>query len=351
MARRPLVASLIGLSLSALPFLALAGGDDGKNALAALEGYSVKVWAGPDSRFTNPDSIEIDGDRVWVGYQNVTAKDGSDGKSSTVVEYDAHGKVIHTYSVLGHCDGLRVDPVTHLVWASSNEDANPRLVSINPNTTNVTAYSFPTPTAHGGGFDDMAFVGGKMFIAASNPNLNSSGVNVFPAVDMVTFIGLSVVLTPVLLGNAPAIDNMSDLPVTLNEVDPDSMTLDAAGNLVLVNQAGSELVFINNPGTATQTVTRTLVGTQLEDTIFINPARQGKKGTFLVVDGTTNTIYSIRAQKLQSVYTETPDDSGVSGLFGTLNLSTGIVTPVVIGFKKATGLALFPEGVGDESDQ
>jgi hypothetical protein len=125
------------------------------------------------------------------------------------------------------------------------------------------------------------------------------------------------------------------------------MTIDAAGNLVLVNQAGSELVFIQYPGMSTQKVTRTLVGTQLEDTIFIGSARQGKNGTFLVVDGTTNTIYSIRTQ-LQSVYTETPNDSGVSGLFGTLDLSTGIVTPVAIGFQKATGLALFPQGVGNE---
>ncbi|HZC80401.1 MAG TPA: hypothetical protein VE222_01575, partial [Nitrospiraceae bacterium] len=299
MARRLLVASLIGLSFCALPFLALAGGEDGGHAIAALEGYSVRVWAGPDSRFTNPDSIEIDGDHVWVGYQNVTAKDGTDGKSSTVVEYDAGGKVIHTYSVLGHCDGLRVDPATHRVWASSNEDGNPRLVSIDPATGKITAYSFPSPTAHGGGFDDMAFVGGKMFIAASNPTLDASGVNVFPAVDAVTFSGHNVVLTPVLYGNATAIDSMSGSQVTLNEIDPDSMTLDAAGNLVLVNQAGSELVFIHNPGTSTQTVTRTLVGTQLEDTIFIGSTRQGKNGTFLLVDGTTNTIYSIRAQ-LQS---------------------------------------------------
>jgi hypothetical protein len=35
-------------------------------------------------------------------------------------------------------------------------------------------------------------------------------------------------------------------------------------------------------------------------------------------------------------------------LFGTLDVSTGIVTSVAIGFKKATGLALFPQGVGDE---
>lgn len=30
----------------------------------ALPGYSVKVWARADPRFSEPDSIEIDGDRV-----------------------------------------------------------------------------------------------------------------------------------------------------------------------------------------------------------------------------------------------------------------------------------------------
>jgi hypothetical protein len=297
------------------------------------------VWANPDSRFSNPDSIEIDGDHVWVGYQNVTSKTGGDGKSSTVVEYDRHGAVLHTYSVLGHCDGLRIDPATHLVWASSNEDGNPGLVSIDPGTGAITTYTFD-PTAHGGGFDDMAFLNGKMFIAASNPNLDASGQNVFPAVDEVTFNGTKVVLTPVLMGNATATDTMTNLPVTLNEIDPDSMTIDAAGNLVLVNQAGSEFVFISNPGTATQTVSRTLVGTQLEDTVWTKPAQIGR---LLLVDG-NGFIYSIRAVWQPGiVYTETPDDSGVSSLFGIVDLSTGIVHPVAIGFKKATGLTFLPD--------
>lgn len=305
-----------------------------------MPGYSVRVWAGPDARFTNPDSIEVDGNRVWVGYQNVTSKTGGDGKSSTVVECDRRGHVLHTYQVLGHCDGLRIDPTTHKVWASSNEDGNPGLVSIDPASGMVTPYAL-SPSVHGGGFDDMAFVGGKMFIAASNPNLDPSGQNVYPALDQVNFVGGTVMLTPVLMGNAKAIDTMTGQQVTLNEVDPDSMTVDAMGNLVLVNQAGLELVFISNPGTPAQTVKRTAVGTQLEDTIWIKSARPVK---LLLVDGKTNTIYSIRIkQQPGTVYTETPDDSGVSGFVGTLDLSTGIVRPVVIGFGKATGLALLPD--------
>jgi hypothetical protein len=319
--------------------------DDAKNTLAALPGYSVKVWAVPDPRFTNPDSIEVDGNRVWVGYQNVTSKTGGDGKSSTVVEYDRHGHVLRTFSVPGHCDGLRVDPATHKVWASSNEDGNPGLVSIDPATWLVTPYTF-SPTAHGGGFDDMAFVGGKMYIAASNPTLDASGQNVFPAVDLVTIVGTSVMLTPVLMGNGTAIDTMTQKPVTLNEIDPDSMTIDAKGDLVLVNQAGAELVFISNPGTPSQTVSRTQVGTQLEDTVWIKSA---SPASLLLVDGTTNTIYSISTQlNPGTVYTETPDDSGVSSFFGTLDLTSGIVKPVAIGFQKATGLALLPDAPDDE---
>jgi hypothetical protein len=262
-----------------------------------------------------------------------------------VVEYDSDGLLLRTFAVAGHCDGLRIDPATHTVWASSNEDGNPGLVSIEQTSGKITVYHFD-PTVHGGGFDDMAFLNGKMFIAASNPNLDSNGVNVFPAIDEVTFNGTKVVLTPVLMGNASALDTISKQMVTLNEVDPDSLSIDASGNLVLVNQAGSELVFIANPGTASQKISRTLVGTQLEDTVWIKTAQHGH---LLVVDGKTNTIYSVKTNFTPgTVYTETPDDSGVSSFVGTVDLATGIIKPNVIGFKKATGLIFFPATEDDE---
>jgi hypothetical protein len=338
---------LLGLLLVSIPSSASADADGccEENVLPALPGYKVKVWAKGTSDFTNPDSIEVDRGHVWVGYQNVTSKTGGDGKFSTVVEYDSDGRLLRKFAVRGHCDGLRIDPVTHTVWASSNEDGNPGLVSIDQASGKITTYSFD-PTAHGGGFDDMAFLNGKMYIAASNPTLDSKGVNNFPAVDEVTFNGTKVVLTPVLMGNASAIDKMSGQAVTLNEVDPDSMSIDASGNLVLVNQAGSELVFIANPGTASQSVSRTLVGTQLEDTVWIKPAARGR---LLVVDGKTNTIYSVETNFTPgTIYTETPDDSGVSSFVGTLNPATGIVKPIIIGFSKATGLIFVPRTGDDE---
>jgi hypothetical protein len=282
--------------------------------------------------------VVADGQHVFIGYQNVTAKDGSDHKSSTIVEYTLEGKVVRTFSVPGHCDGLRIDPQTHLLWASSNEDGNPALVTINLKTGVITPYHF-APTPHGGGYDDMAFVDGMAFIAASNPNLNAQGVNVFPALDKIVLSQGNAVLTPVLFGNATALDTTTNTTVTLNEIDPDSLTVDPQGDVVLDNQAGAELVFLHHAGTPQQVVTRIPLGTQVDDTIWAT----ARNGRMLVVDAKANVIYSIRAAfKTGTVYTEAPSDSGVNGFVGTLDLSTGFITPVAIGFGSPTGLFFLP---------
>jgi len=317
-------------------------GDDhcvAPGGVAALPGYSVRIWAQGTTEYSNPDSIEVDGNDVWVGFQNVTAKDGSDGKTSTVVEYDRHGHVERTFAVPGHCDGLRIDPSTHIVWASSNEDGNPALVSIDPATGVITPFTF-APTVHGGGYDDMAFLGGKMFIAASNPTLNAAGVNVFPALDEVTFSGTSANVSPVLLGNITATDLTTSSTVTLNEVDPDSITIDPAGDLVLDNQGGSELVFVHAPGAAGQVVSRIPLPTQVDDTVWAT----SNKGVLFLADATANTIYTIRTKfVVGTVYTETPNDSSVTGMLATIDLKTGFLAPQIIGFKKPTGLLFVAE--------
>src|SRR6202022_3622417 len=101
--------------------------------------------------------------RIFVGFQNVTAKDGSDNKTSTIVQYSMDGQVVRTYEVPGHNDGLRMNPSTGLLWATSNEDGNPVLVTIDPIAGTVTPYHFP-PTPHGGGYDDVFFLNGVAFI-------------------------------------------------------------------------------------------------------------------------------------------------------------------------------------------
>lgn len=312
------------------------------SGVVGLPGYDISVFAKGTKAYYNPDSVEVDGKYVWIGYQNTTAKDGTDGKSSTIVEYTLQGKVVHTYSVLGHCDGMRIDPKTHLVWATSNEDGNPMLAIINPKTKSVKEYKFPA-TPHGGGYDDMVFLNGQIFIAASNPTLNNAGVNVFPAVDRMALVNGAIVLTPILYGNSTALDTIANQKVTLNLTDPDSMTVDNQGNLVQVDQADAQLIVVHNPGTATQTVTRTTVGTQIDDTIWM-PASEGR---MLIVDTKLNATYAVTIDKTGftrgTVYTESPADSGVAGYVGTVNLKTGTIVPVIIGLVSPSGLGFIPE--------
>lgn len=327
---------------------ATPGTTESVGEVTALPEYQVSVFARGTQSYFGPDSLVDDGSHIFIDYQNTTAKDCSDAATanSTVVEYTPDGKVVKSFSVPGHSDGMREDPSSHLLWVTSCEDGNPRFVTIDPTSGTVTPYTFPS-TPHGGGYDDLAFLNGMAFIAASNPNVNAAGVNVFPAVDQITLSGSAVVLKPVLMGNDSAMDLTTKTAVTLNEVDPDSMTVDPQGNLVLVDQAGTELVFISHPGTAQQSVSRLPVGDQLDDTVWATAT----KGRLLVADGTRNITYWIRSTFVANttnhyLYTQAPDDSGTVGFVGTIDPGTGLVTPVVIGLAKPTGMIFVPDGNG-----
>lgn len=300
--------------------------------------FQISLFASGTKSYNNPDAVEVDGGHVFIDYQNTTAKDCTDTNSSTIVEYTMDGKVVKTFSMPGHSDGMRVDPSTHLLWVTSCEDGNAKFATIDPSSGTVTPYTFP-PAPHKGGYDDMYFLNGKVFVAASNPTPNSSGINIAPAIDEMTLSGSKVVLTPVLMGNATATDTISNTKVTLNLLDPDSMTVDANGDLVLVDQGDSQIIFISNPGTPQQKVSRTQVGSQLDDTVWPTSSN----GRLLIVDAARNQTFWISGSVNKgAVYTELPSDSGVAGVFGQIDLSTGIITPLALGFLSPSGLLFVP---------
>ena len=307
--------------------------------LGALPGYSVSLFVHAPSAYNGPDAVIVDNGHVFIDYQNTTAKDCTDQNSSTIVEYTMTGSVVKTFSVPGHSDGMRADPSSHLLWVTSCEDGNAKFVTIDPSSGTITPYIIP-PSPHGGGYDDMYFLNGTTYVAASNPNLDKNGNNIYPAVDKMSLNNGKVVLTPALMGNATATDLTTSSKVTLNEVDPDSMTVDPKGDLVLIDQAGNEIVMMSNPGTPQQSVSRIPTGTQLDDTVWATSA----KGRLLVTDGGTNSTYWISVPQFVpgTIYTETPNDSGVVGFVGVVDPTTGFVTPVVIGFSKATGMLFVP---------
>jgi hypothetical protein len=162
-------ATLIVSSLIAQPIF---GQTPAASAPKAVAPYEVTVFATGNSTLSAPDSIAVVGNHVFVGYGDGHAPDGSDGKNSQVVEYRIDdGRAVHTYTVPGHNDGLKLDPATGLLWALQNEDGNSNLVIINTVTKEQKLYTIGTGS-HGGGYDDIVFRGCQVYFSASNPAHN-----------------------------------------------------------------------------------------------------------------------------------------------------------------------------------
>jgi hypothetical protein len=306
-------------------------------AQTATPPYQLSVFASAPNGLSAPDSIAVLRDHVFVGYGDGNAPDGSDGKSTQIVQYSMQGVIEHIYTVKGHSDGLKIDPATHLVWALQNEDASPNLVIINPRTQQTKLYNFG-PTLHGGGYDDLVFRGCKVFISASNPANNP---NQGPAIVSATLDGSFVDVKPVLAGNAEALDIPTDSTVTLNLQDPDSMTLDPQGNIVLDSQADQELIFVSNPESPNQRVLHlplsfeTASGpmpVEVDDTAFVTSTQ----GFILFADKSLNKVFALKKKAFVPGTAYTAADGGP--FVGTIDLTTGLITPIVKGLKGPGGL-------------
>ena len=299
--------------------------------------YHLQVFAhSVPGVYTQPDSIAVLNGHIFIGYGNGVAKDGTDGKSSTIVEYRMNGSAVRKFSVLGHNDGLKVDPKTKLLWALQNEDGNPSLVTINAKTLEQKQYSFP-PTLNGGGYDDIVFRHGKIYMSASNPAGNPNNA---PAIVRVELSGSSVTVTPVFAGNATATDILTESPVTLNLQDPDSMITDPAGDIVLDSQDDAELVIVRHPDTASQNALRVPLtspfgSTKVDDTIFATAS----DGFILVSDLSADTVYAIHKHSfVPGAAYSAGIANGTVGLLGRLDLEFGQLTPIVTGLKNPRGM-------------
>jgi hypothetical protein len=305
---------------------------------AARSGYHVSVFVrGTDKRY-NPDPIVWVNGFLFVAYQNATGPTGSGG-DSTIVQYNRKGNAIASTKVPGRCDGMRWNPYTNIMWITVNEDGNSSMFTWDPISGALVHYTF-SEASHGGGYDDLAFSNGMAFIAASNPKLTKKGINKHQAIVSVVLNGSVAQVTPVLMGNAQATDIPTGQMVQLNLTDPDSMTVAPNGDVLLVSQADSEIVWVHNAGSPSQSVSRLLVGTQLDDTVY---AAQNK-GLFYLADSKRNVIYTIGGRfKSGGLYTEAPDDSKVRGFVGLVDTSYGSITPIVTGFRSPTGLVFAPQ--------
>jgi hypothetical protein len=309
-------------------------------AQSATSPYKLSVFAKNANGYTQPDSIASWQDTIFVGFQNGVAKDGSDGKSSTIVQYSRSGAVERTFPVKGHNDGLRV--IGDNLWALQNEDANPNLVIIDLSNGSQTTFFPPAP--HGGGYDDLRVLDGQIYMSASNPTLDAKGVNDFPALVRVQGLsGSTVILEPVLQGNASAIDIPTGGSVTLNLTDPDSLSIDLRGNLVLDSQADGEVVFIRHPHTDHPTVGRINITTPsgpttVDDTAF-TPAGQF---FLLFSDVQAGVVYRLDAPDFGFEPGTAYSTSDTAGIVGILDLDNGVLNPIATGFGSTRGAEFVP---------
>lgn len=326
-------------------------------APAASSPYNLSVFAKSANGYSQPDSIVQWNNSIIVGFENHVAKDGSDGKSSTIVQFSLNGQPQRMFSVKGHNDGLRVIDGDQL-WCLQNEDANPNLVVIDLESGHQKTYTF-APTPHGGGYDDMIVQNGQVYITASNPTL-SAGMNPNPALVRARLSGDSVILDTILNGNSSAVDIPTGSMVTLTLTDPDSLTVDQRGNIVMDSQADGELIFIRNAGTSQQFVGRLPLSAPgitidpsigpftVDDTNFAS----SPEAYMLVTDIDGDTIYRIDSPQLEFEPGVAYTASDSYGIVGTLDLDTGVVSPIVTGLMSGRGLIFVQtsnhgEGGGD----
>lgn len=316
----------------------------------AAPSYTLSVFASAPSGLSAPDSIAVLDGHVFVGYGDGHQPDGSDGLNSQVVEFDMNGSWVHTFTVPGHSDGLKVNPYTHQLWAMQNEDASPNLVIIDPRSGRQREYVFGA-TAHGGGYDDLVFRDCKTYLSASNPANNP---NAEPAIVSMRIEGDMVSVTPLLMGNAAATDLPTGQSVTLNLQDPDSMTLDPLGDIVLDSQGDQMLVIITHPGTQRQQALRLPLSYQgpsgsipveTDDTAFATSAQ----GYILFADKGLNEVFKLSRAAFSPGQAYTAADGGP--FVGTLDMTSGVVTPVVTGLRGPGGMEFVDTSFHREGDR
>ena len=347
---------------TAMMAAALVGAAGAKaQSVTAMSPYTLSVFPGtPPAGATQPDDVAVsaNGKRLWVGYGNGVDTTGKGGPSN-VVEYDiATGMVLKNISIPGHVDGLKINPATGDVWATENEDGNPTLAVVAHESGDFEIYSF-SPTLITGGFDDLVFAPTSRGDSRHDKDaaqdvfvVTSSQVNTTkPAIVRISgpLRATDTQVTPTLPGAPLSVGNVvTNQEETTDMIgDPDSMTLDPAGELVLDNRSDDSLYIVRDPRAQNPVlrVPLTLGGAPVEvnDAIFTTSQTNGVSstaGTIFITDTKANVIYVLTKPYFppNEIYAA----ANVVNEVGLVDLNTGVVTPIATGFQGVHGLAFSP---------
>jgi hypothetical protein len=351
------------LSVVAIP--ALRPGDAATPAKSAggvitTTGFTASVFALPPKGAVGPDDMGVMNGNLFVGYQNGVGTMGEASTTaiipgsnppklgatqSTVAEFSLSGsgirKPIATWLLTGKIDGLTTQPSQNRVLASVNEDGNSGFYTV-PATSGSTAQHYtysPDPSSMGGGGSDaMTAVGNSIYLAGSAPSAANA-----PALYSVALSEGTAKLTPVFLDNASATGPNG--AVTLALTDPDTTAavppnaLADSGQLAVVSQGDNQIIFVQNPGASNQALTQLPIGAAVDGLAYATST----KGSLILTDNSNNRIYAITGSfTTGGAYVSTASDSGVAKLVGTLDETTGNITPIAIGFSNPHGMLFVP---------
>lgn len=298
---------------------------------------SVSVFAVAPSGATRPDSITFGGGSVWVAYAGGTNSRTGAG-TTTIQQYSSGGAVQNTYGIAGSVDGLKYNPVSGLVFALQNQDANSTLSLINPSTGTVSGpltYASP-PYVYGAssnrGYDDIAFRNGQVLISFTNPAVAAD-----PVIQILD------------QGNTPSGTLTVTTVVTAGQEGPptpdtDSLKVKPNGDLVQTDSNGGRFITISNPGAASQAITSTLITlngaavTSLNDVLFPSAT----SGTLYVADRNNDRVLALQ---LSGLDTSQPFVS-LDGANELVTVSSdGTATPFFTGVGSAVGALASPHGL------
>lgn len=305
---------------------------------------------------TGPDDLTHLGAELFVAFQNGIHAQGqpsSDANTySTVVAFNAQGRVLGQWDLKGHVDGLSADPGTERVIATVNEDANSSLYVIDPAVGILQHYTYNhDPLPHNGGTDAISIYGDRILISASAPGTSGQTApqSQYPAVYSVSLDPQTMVasVSPLFSTKATAIaaDAGPDgvrpgNAVTLGLTDPDSNEVVPrssprfAGDFVLDSQGDQQQVYVSDPGGPVQQLSVLFLSQSINDTAWATD----RSGALYATDASSDTVDSITGNfdPGTAFVAATPCDANnaptncAANFLGTLNLHTGQIGPVLL---------------------
>jgi sugar lactone lactonase YvrE len=310
-------------------------------ALAPLQAATIVTTttfaSGTALKGTNPDSITLSHDSVWVAYTNTADSTGLSG-SSVVAQYDFTGKLLNQYTFAGYVDGLRYDHERDLIWVLQNQDGNSALVLLDHSgKMSPMTYAVKSATR---GYDDVAFINGGIYMSYTNPTGPSdTSIQYLTGVNPITF---APVLTMGATGTNLATQQTGQATA---QNDPDSLRPTPFGGLMLTSGDDGQLIFVHGLEQFTRSISfLTLLDPSsgkavsgLDDAVFaLSP-----KGSFYVADTGNNQILKVDVTGVtpMSLYASVGSMNAVV----SVDLKTGNATPFITNLKSPHGLAFAPD--------